>query len=618
MARVEFDSTKKPLDDLLKKARDGLLQLPDFQRGWVWDDEGLRSLLASISRSFPVGAVMTLQSGGEVRFKPRTIEGAPAASALIQPESLLLDGQQRITSLYHTTMRQSVVDTINSQKQKIKRFYFIDMKKALDEGADRFEAIVGLPESKVETRNFGKEIVRDLSSREAEFDQCMFPTNQIFNWNEWQTGFVAHWNYSPEKTQFWFRFLNEVLAAFHQYQMPVIELGRRTSREAVCLVFEKVNTGGKKLDAFELLTAIYAGEEEGFLLRKEWAECAKKLSDSIAIRDNPLTRIQPTEFFQALALLHTRDRRIMHLQSGRAGEPPAISCTRDTVLGIPLTAYKSFAAPLEAGFRKAGKFLFSQNIYWFKDVPYQSQIVPLSAILTLLGERWDHEPVRKKLSQWYWCGVFGELYGGAIETRFAKDLVEVLTWIDGGSEPATVKDAAFRAERLDTMTSRLSAAYKGVHARLMQEGAKDFRSGQPFNQTSYFEELVDIHHIFPRAWCEKKKIGRERYDNIINKTPLSLKTNRAIGGDAPSSYLGRLPHQGASSASEIDDHVRSHLINPQQLRADDFDAFIAERREALLKLIGSAMGKAAYRGEAPDEPIGEVLADEEELDPAMA
>jgi len=169
MARVEFDSTKKPLDDLLKKARDGLLQLPDFQRGWVWDDEGLRSLLASISRSFPVGAVMTLQSGGEVRFKPRTIEGAPAASALIQPESLLLDGQQRITSLYHTTMRQSVVDTINSQKQKIKRFYFIDMKKALDEGADRFEAIVGLPESKVETRNFSKEIVRDLSSREAEF-----------------------------------------------------------------------------------------------------------------------------------------------------------------------------------------------------------------------------------------------------------------------------------------------------------------------------------------------------------------------------------------------------------------------------------------------------------------
>ena len=74
---------------------------------------------------------MTLQTGGEVRFKPRSIEGAPDASSKVMPESLLLDGQQRITSLYQTTMRQDVVDTMNSKKQKIKRFYYIDMAAAL-------------------------------------------------------------------------------------------------------------------------------------------------------------------------------------------------------------------------------------------------------------------------------------------------------------------------------------------------------------------------------------------------------------------------------------------------------------------------------------------------------
>jgi hypothetical protein len=103
------------------------------------------------------------------------------------------------------------------------------------------------------------------------------------------------------------------MAAFKQYQMPVIQLGKGTSREAVCLVFEKVNTGGKKLDAFELLTAIYAGEETGFLLREMWAACSRKLSESIAIKDNPLTLLQATEFFQALALLHTLDRRRSHV-----------------------------------------------------------------------------------------------------------------------------------------------------------------------------------------------------------------------------------------------------------------------------------------------------------------
>lgn len=557
---------------------------------------------------------MTLQSGGEVRFKPRLIEGAPVENAKAQPEALLLDGQQRMTSLYQTTMRREVVETINAKKQKIKRFYYIDMGKALDESADRFDAIVGVQESKLEMRNFGKEIVRDLSTREYEFAQCMFPTNRIFDWNDWQIGFVSHWGYSAEKTEFWFRFLNEVLAAFHQYQVPVIELGKRTGREAVCLVFEKVNTGGKKLDAFELLTAIYAGEREGFHLREEWAKCSKRLAASIALRDHPLTRIEATEFFQALALLYTRDRHNTHIAEGTPSDGPSASCTRDTVLRIPLCAYEKYAERLEHGFVKAGKFLFGQHIYWFKDVPYQSQVVPLAAMLAELGERWEHEAVRKKLTRWYWCGVFGELYGGAIETRFAKDFVEVLAWIDGASEPSTLRDAAFRAERLMTMTSRLSAAYKGVHAILMREGARDFRSGQPFNQMSYFEEAVDIHHVFPRAWCEKTKIGRERYDTIINKTPLSYRTNRIIGGDAPSRYLARLPTQGgASDPDEIDKHLASHLIEAATLREDDFDAFFKVRREALISLIEGAMGKPVYRGERSDEPEGEVVLDEVEV-----
>ena len=292
------------------------------------------------------------------------------------------------------------------------------MIKALNE-TDRVEAIVGIQESKLEKRNIGRETVRDLSTEQKEFAQCMFPTNRIFNADSWQMGFFAFWKDDlVNKSNFWFLFQNEVLAAFRQYQMPVIQLGKSTSREAVCLAFEKVNTGGKKLDAFELLTAIYAGQEEGFHLRDKWAECAKRLAGSIPLRDHPLTHVQATEFFQALALLYTRDRRNTHVVEGKRGDAPAISCTRDTVLSIPLAAYKKFAERLQEGFRKAGKFLFGQHIYWFKDVPYQSQLVPLAAILAELGDKWESDALRKKLAQWYWCGVFGELYGGAIETRF--------------------------------------------------------------------------------------------------------------------------------------------------------------------------------------------------------
>jgi len=81
-----FDSTKKSLADLLRDIISGKIQLPDFQRGWVWGDQDIRSLLVSIARAFPVGAVMMLEAGGDTRFKVRPVEGLD--SAKITPEDL--------------------------------------------------------------------------------------------------------------------------------------------------------------------------------------------------------------------------------------------------------------------------------------------------------------------------------------------------------------------------------------------------------------------------------------------------------------------------------------------------------------------------------------------------
>ena len=118
--------------------------------------------------------------------------------------------------------------------------------------------------------------------------------------------------------------------------------------------------------------------------------------------------------------------------------------------------------------------------------------------------------------------------------------MEVPAWLKGGPEPSTVSETIFRADRLKTMRMRLSAAYKGVNALLMKEGAQDFRSGQKFDHTVFFGENVDIHHIFPQDWCKKQGIKPAVYDSIINKTPLSYRTNRIIGGVAPSEYLAKL------------------------------------------------------------------------------
>ena len=167
-----FKTNPAPLKELLDDAESGKIQLPDFQRGWVWDDDRIRMLLASISRGFPVGAIMTLEAGGEIRLKSRMIEVAEGKDGTTL-DAFLLDGQQRLTSMYQSLRHEGPVDTHDNRGRRIKRWYYIDMLAAMDPNGDREDAIVSVPEDKKETRNFGREVIRDLSSRELEYEQHM-------------------------------------------------------------------------------------------------------------------------------------------------------------------------------------------------------------------------------------------------------------------------------------------------------------------------------------------------------------------------------------------------------------------------------------------------------------
>lgn len=615
MSGSTFQTNPFRLSKLLSECESGLLKLPDFQRSWVWDEDRIKSLIASVSRAFPVGALMALNTGGPVNFKPRPVEGAPASAKDTTPGYLLLDGQQRMTSLYQVTLRGKVVETVTPKHRKVKRWFYIDIRKALDSSVDREEAIIGVPENKIVGNDFGREINLDLSTADKEYANLMYPVSQAFDWDKWQDGFDQYWNGDEHQTtrDEFRRFKREVLENFKSYDVPVITLDRSTSKEAVCVVFEKVNTGGKALDAFELVTAMYAAS--GHELRKDWygKDDEKGRHKRFVETFRPaeaekgiIAGVSNTDFLQAVSLFYTREKRREAEAAGKQGkELPAVSGNRQALLNLPLSAYKKYEKQAERGFVQAAKFLHMLHIYQIFDLPYQSQVVPLAAILADIGEAWEHEANRAKLEKWYWNGVFGELYGSAVETRIARDFMEVPIWLAGGAEPSTVSETMFRADRLKTMRMRLSAAYKGMNALLMKEGAKDFRSGQNFDHTVFFGEGVDIHHVFPKDWCKKNSISPKVFDSIINKTPLFYRTNRIIGGAAPSEYLAKLEKGNAKSPPidpvKLDSYLASHLINPSLLRADKFDEFMADRQKRLLDLIERATGKASYAGSVPEE-----------------
>ena len=124
----KFSSDEIPLAQLLDRAASGVLQLPDFQRGWVWDDDHIRSLLVSISLSYPIGAVMTLVAGNpDVNFKARLLEGVTLA-ATPAPEMLLLDGQQRLTSLFQALKSRDPVCTRDRRGNELHRHYSCELR----------------------------------------------------------------------------------------------------------------------------------------------------------------------------------------------------------------------------------------------------------------------------------------------------------------------------------------------------------------------------------------------------------------------------------------------------------------------------------------------------------
>jgi hypothetical protein len=601
-----FKTHPVALKDLMRECHEGKLQLPDFQRDWVWDQERIIDLLASISEGFPIGALMTLDAAGEVAFAVRPVEGAPAATKSL--EAYLLDGQQRMTSMYQSTSTRSPVLTQTVKKRLARLHFYFDIKAALNSNNARRDAIVAVPEDRVVRENFGRDIALDLSTEEAEFAALHFPIGRIFEAQLWVQAALTWVLKDMEARKEHMALINEfsinVIDNFADYQVPVITLGKDTSRAAVCLVFEKVNTGGKALDAFELVTAMYAGQK--FHLRDDW-----KIRRDRFLKQPVLVSVGPVEFLQAISLLHTKALRTKAEAEGR--DPPAISATRNNLLQIPLSAYREYADQVEQGYVTSAKFLHGLKVFRARDLPYQTQLVPLAAILAELGATWENDAVRKLLAQWYWCGVFGELYGSAVESRFALDIRDVPRWITGGLVPQTIERADFREERLRTLRTRLSAAYKGVHALLMRCGAEDFRSGQPFDQTVFFDENVDIHHVFPEAWCKQQGIKPEVYNSIINKTPLSARTNRIIGGVAPSAYLARLEKGGERippiAAERLESILQTHEIEVGLMRSNDFDTFFNDRRERLLKLVETAMGKPAVREDIappdPDDSFGE-------------
>jgi hypothetical protein len=576
------------LGEYLDWTRSGAIQLPDFQRGYKWEDERIRQLLVTVLRGHPMGAVMLLKTGNkQVRFKPRTIEGVDVPPG-VEAKFLLLDGQQRLTSLTQALSGGGIVATKDSRGKLLDRRYLVHMETALSDSQRVDDAVISIPGDGVARTNFGKDVVLDVSDADKQRAHGYFPLHLLY-------GDYMSWILDLDDRDLGKAFHDQFIKPAVTYDIPAIVLDENTDKAAVATVFEKVNIGGLALNVFELLTAVFAGdatyyEKTGadFRLNDDWKETQLKWTSYPV-----LSAVENTDFLQAVTMLTTRERNV----ADTSDRPPAISAKREDVLRLTLADYLKWRDPLREAFIWAATFLADRHIFVPRDIPYPKQLVPLAAIKVVLGKDADLIGVSTRLARWFWCGVLGELYGSAIETRFARDIEAVPDWTrdDAMPTPRTIADASFTESRLHSLRTRNAAAYKGIAALILGSGARDWMEDKALDKVQYVDLAVDIHHIFPQKWCHDNAIDAELRESIINKTTISARTNRTIGGAPPSSYVAVIESRAQIDPVRLDELLETHLITPVLLRSNDFAGYFKARRESLCQLVESVIGKAVQR-----------------------
>ena len=305
-----------------------------------------------------------------------------------------------------------------------------------------------MPADRIIRSNFGRDIEQDLSSGDLEFKHHMIPTESLLDCMAWGFKYAQYWQERgghPAENAFDFfeRFKNTVPNNFTEYQLPVINLGRETPKEAVCTVFEKVNTGGVTLNVFELVTASFAADN--FSLRDDWEERRRRLHSEFGV----LQGIQGDHFLQTVTLLATQAQHQEAIAERRPKHQiPAVGCKRADILNLTLGEYRQWAQRVDEGFRDAAKFLHGQFVFTAANLPYNTQLVPLAALYAALDDELATANAQEKLNNWFWCGIFGEAYGSAVESQFVRDLSQVASYVHGGREPELVTEASFIPERL--------------------------------------------------------------------------------------------------------------------------------------------------------------------------
>lgn len=604
---MEIFPDKRNLVGLVEQAYEGKICLPNFQRDFVWTREEVADLIRSIVRGYFIGSLLLLRCDpNNPPFAPVVLRGARQPDEVPRPSHLILDGQQRLSSLIYALTAPNLSLKDSSQQ----RWFFLNL-----------DALLAEPDSDEIVFDRARRELRGLDTAEQQYAQRMLPCTALLTqrgFYAWRDGF-EDWLRSTDPGRLaqyrseWRDGWTAAVTAFQTFQAPLVELPSVDESDSesigrVCAIFEKLNSTGVELSVYDLLTArLY---RSGIRLHELWAEaCAAHPRLHAWSKGKADEHKFGVLVLRTLALLRGLDpkpRILIDLDPKNFAED-----------------WRRAASAMERALQlitHVGPDGF--GVFDEKWLPGFGLLPILAALRSEIESRGLGQKEREDLRHWYWCNVFMERYSSAVESKSRKDYLEMTRhWFDGYPEPEVFHEAqnwiGAPGFRIRGSASYASAVYSGVFCLLALHNARDWRRGEDIR----LQELHD-HHIFPQAYLRRHDVvKRVDVNSIANRTLISNETNARIKDKAPAEYLadsaifpaGAQP--GLMAPHFIDQAGLSFMWDaietlPYQQAVDIYHGFLQAREATMIGEIRRACGITAASTGTEEEAVPDEVAED--------
>jgi hypothetical protein len=543
-----MDLGQEPLYRQIEKLLAGEIVLPDIQRDFVWTGTQIPRLLDSLYQEWPVGSILLWDTVLDIPTKhAAVVQGEPVG---VKP-AILLDGQQRLTTL----ARVMAPDRLPPGEKRLDVRFHPLLREFKNANAVNRKDANWIPAS---------EILREG----AQFRDLVKPIGL-----------------GQDQEDEWTDLLSRVAQRIRNYMLPVQTI-HEDEYETIAEIFNRVNTGGRRLSKGDLvmgsLAARWRGGREVIedfeheLRGIQWGINREVLLRIMSV----LTRSSPN---------HIRLLELKTMDEWRDGWHLTENAVRHAVQFIRDDARVPSRALLPTEY-----------------------VVVLPAVLLH-----DHGGVlaageAEGLSVWlYLASAFGH-YSGSLETTLAADInvlrrpgADVLAELTRMAQEPRTPGARLTAEDIRGKTMR-SPLLRLMEIRAVQNGAQSWWSHRAITDDPLTKGLaLEVHHIFPKAWLRRNGLGAHpELDTLANFGFLSKYDNIKISDGDPAAYLRQ------ATPEELE--AQWVPSDPDLWQINRFDDFCTARRrliaDGLNRMLGLSVDAAVEEplaaDEAPEPEIG--------------